>query len=287
MTVGYARVSTTNQHLDMQLDALTASGCTRIHTDCASGALTARPGLDQALAELDDGDTLVVWRLDRLGRSLPHLVATIDNLTHRGVNLKSLHEAIDTTTPTGRLMVHLIASLAEFERELTIERTIAGIVHGRIDDEPPPWDNLMALTPPSQRKEAIRHAFFREPQALIIPNPVILHWHHTVHPNPLTYDRAGKITGGGWVTPTDTWTLTLKTLTHTGADPTAATSWRVPADHLADLTETITHTPDQPPLSATELTHVEDQLLARACLNRTHLWTSIRDPLDTHTPFAI
>lgn len=108
--VGYARISTGNQRLDMQLDALTASGCTRIHTDTASGALAARPGLDQALAELDEGDTLVVWRLDRLGRSLPHLVATIDNLTRRGINLKSLHEAIDTTTPTGRLMVHLIAS---------------------------------------------------------------------------------------------------------------------------------------------------------------------------------
>lgn len=126
-TVGYARISTGNQRLDMQLDALRASGCTRVYTDTASGALAARPGLDQALAELDEGDTLVVWRLDRLGRSLPHLVATIDNLTRRGVNLKSLHEAIDTTTPTGRLMVHLIASLAEFERELTIERTIAGI----------------------------------------------------------------------------------------------------------------------------------------------------------------
>ena len=126
-TIDYARVSTTSQHLDMQLDALTASGCTSIHTDTASGALAARPGLDQALAELDEGDTLVVWRLDRLGRSLPHLVATIDTLTRRGVNLKSLHEAIDTTTPTGRLMVHLIASLAEFERELTIERTIAGL----------------------------------------------------------------------------------------------------------------------------------------------------------------
>ena len=101
-TVGYARVSTTSQHLDMQLDALTASGCTRVYTDTASGALAARPGLDQALAELDEGDTLVVWRLDRLGRSLPHLVATIDTLTRRGVNLRSLHEAIDTTTPTGR-----------------------------------------------------------------------------------------------------------------------------------------------------------------------------------------
>nr|WP_315502887.1 recombinase family protein [Actinomyces oris] len=127
MTVGYARVSTGNQRLDMQLDALSASGCTRVYTDTASGALAARPGLDQALAELGEGDTLVVWRLDRLGRSLPHLVATIDTLAKRGVNLKSLHEAIDTTTPIGRLMVHLIASLAEFERELTIERTIAGL----------------------------------------------------------------------------------------------------------------------------------------------------------------
>lgn len=127
ITVGYARVSTGNQRLDMQLDALTASGCIRIHTDTTSGALSARPGLDQALAELGEGDTLVVWRLDRLGRSLPHLVDTIDTLAKRGVNLKSLHEVIDTTTPTGRLMVHLIASLAEFERELTIERTIAGL----------------------------------------------------------------------------------------------------------------------------------------------------------------
>ena len=130
-TVGYARVSTGSQHLDMQLDALRAAGCTRILTDTASGALTARPGLDEALTELDDGDTLVVWRLDRLGRSLPHLVTTIENLTKRGVNLRSLHEAIDTTTPTGRLMVHLIASLAEFERELTIERTIAGLEAAR------------------------------------------------------------------------------------------------------------------------------------------------------------
>ena len=131
ITVGYARVSTGSQRLDMQLDALTASGCTRVYTDTASGALSARPGLDQALAELDEGDTLVVWRLDRLGRSLPHLVATIDALTRQGVNLKSLHEAIDTTTPTGRLMVHLIASLAEFEREVTIERTIAGLEAAR------------------------------------------------------------------------------------------------------------------------------------------------------------
>lgn len=150
----------------------------------------------------------------------------------------------------------------------------AGIICGRVDDEPPPWDNLMALTPPGRRLEAVRHAFFREPQALIIPDPVILNWDHTVQPSPLTYDRAGEIAGGGWVTPIDAWNLTLRILTHAGADPTAATSWRIPAGHLADLTETITPTPDQPAPSDAELTRAEDQLLARAGLERTHLWTT-------------
>ena len=150
----------------------------------------------------------------------------------------------------------------------------SGIICGRVDDELPPWDNLMALTPPSRRQEAVRHAFFREPQALISPDPVILNWDHSVHSNPLTYDRAGEITGGGWVTPTDAWTLTLRTLTHAGADPTAATSWRVPAGHLADLTETITCTPDQPSPSDAELNHAEDQLLAHAGWGRTHVWAT-------------
>ena len=150
----------------------------------------------------------------------------------------------------------------------------AGIIRGRIDDEPPPWDNLMALTPPGQRLEAIRHAFFREPQALIIPDPVILNWDHTVHPSPLTYDRAGEITGGGWVTPTETYTLTLKTLTHTGADPTHDTSWRVPAPPLADLTETITLTHTDPNLTKAKITATEDQLLAHAGRGRTHVWAT-------------
>jgi hypothetical protein len=148
----------------------------------------------------------------------------------------------------------------------------AGIVRGRIDDEPPPWDNLMALTPPGQRLEAIRHAFFREPRALIVPDPVVLHWHHATRPSPLTYDRGGEITGGGWVTPTGTWTLTLRTLTHTGADPTAATSWRIPAGHLADLTDTITHT--DPNLAKAKITATEDQLLAHAGRGRTHVWAT-------------
>ncbi|ERH23315.1 resolvase protein, partial [Actinomyces johnsonii F0510] len=96
--IGYARVSTREQQLAMQIDALKSAGCTKILTDVASGAVSARPGLDLALDALGEGDTLVVWRLDRLGRSLSHLVSTVDDLAARGVFLRSLHEAIDTTT---------------------------------------------------------------------------------------------------------------------------------------------------------------------------------------------
>lgn len=130
-TIGYARVSTPDQCLDLQLDALAAAGCARVHTDTASGALAARPGLEAALACLQAGDTLVVWRLDRLGRSLPHLVATVETLTSRGVALRSLHESIDTTTATGRLMLSVFAALAAFERDLVAERTAAGLAAAR------------------------------------------------------------------------------------------------------------------------------------------------------------
>ncbi|SPT52745.1 DNA-invertase hin [Actinomyces bovis] len=130
-TIGYARVSTPDQCLDLQLDALVGAGCTRVHTDTASGALAARPGLEAALANLNAGDTLVVWRLDRLGRSLPHLVATVEELHARAVALRSLHEAIDTTTATGRLMLNVFAALAAFERDLVAERTAAGLAAAR------------------------------------------------------------------------------------------------------------------------------------------------------------
>lgn len=130
-TIGYARVSTADQSLDMQLDALDAAGCTRIYSDTASGALDSRPGLAEALDAVAAGDTLVVWRLDRLGRSLAHLVATVDGLGSRGVALRSLHEQIDTSTATGRLTLGIFASLAEFERELTAERTAAGLSAAR------------------------------------------------------------------------------------------------------------------------------------------------------------
>jgi DNA invertase Pin-like site-specific DNA recombinase len=124
-------VSTTLQDPALQHDALSAAGCWRTWTDTASGAKTERPQLAEALGSLRPGDTLVVWRLDRLGRSLPHLVETVTQLEERGVGFRSLQEAIDTTTPGGRLVFHLFASLAHFERELIRERTMAGLEAAR------------------------------------------------------------------------------------------------------------------------------------------------------------
>ncbi|WP_432497817.1 recombinase family protein [Kineococcus gypseus] len=125
--LGYARVSTTAQDPALQHDALTAAGCYRTWTDTASGALAARPALDDVLARLGPGDVLVVWRLDRLARSLRHLLQLIDDLDGRGVGFKSLTESIDTTTATGRLVLHLFGALGEFERDLLKERTAAGL----------------------------------------------------------------------------------------------------------------------------------------------------------------
>ena len=121
--LGYARVSTGEQTLDAQKDALRAAGCAEIFSDVISGATTARTGLDAAFAALQSGDTLVVARLDRLGRSMPHLVATVHELAARDVGFKSLAESIDTTSAAGRLVLHIFASLADFERELIRERT--------------------------------------------------------------------------------------------------------------------------------------------------------------------
>jgi len=125
--LGYARVSTTAQDPALQHDALTAAGCYRVWTDTASGALTVRPALDDVLERLGPGDVLVVWRLDRLARSLRHLLQLIDELTSRGVGFRSLTESIDTTTATGRLVLHLFGALGEFERDLLRERTAAGL----------------------------------------------------------------------------------------------------------------------------------------------------------------
>jgi len=131
MLIGYARVSTTDQHLALQTDALQAAGCERLFRDTVSGAKTERPGLTAALGECRPGDTLVVWKLDRLGRSLPHLVETVRELVARGVGFQSVQEQIDTTTSGGKLIFHLFASLAEFERDLIRERTNAGLSAAR------------------------------------------------------------------------------------------------------------------------------------------------------------
>jgi DNA invertase Pin-like site-specific DNA recombinase len=131
MLIGYARVSTHDQTLALQQDALQKVGCTKIFTDTASGMKTERKGLDEALDYVRQGDTLVVWRLDRLGRSLPHLITTMTALEERGIGFKSLTENIDTNTSGGKLIFHIFGALAEFERNLIRERTAAGLTAAR------------------------------------------------------------------------------------------------------------------------------------------------------------
>ena len=127
MKIGYARVSTDDQNPDLQIQALKKAGCKTIYTDKVGGTIRKRPQLDRCLHALHTGDILAVWKLDRLGRSLPHLVSILEDLKGRGVGFRSLTEAIDTETPLGRLLGHIIGALAEFERSLIIERTRAGI----------------------------------------------------------------------------------------------------------------------------------------------------------------
>lgn len=127
MFIGYARVSTQDQNLELQTEALTTAGCEKIYTDKITGTVTDRPGLSKALEMLRAGDTLVVWKLDRLGRSVKNLVTLVGDLSKAGVNFKSLTDAIDTGTPAGRFFFHVMASLAEMERDLIAERTRAGL----------------------------------------------------------------------------------------------------------------------------------------------------------------
>ena len=127
MLIGYARVSTQDQNLALQTEALTKAGCKKVFDDKVSGRRAERPGLIKALEMLREGDTLVVWKLDRLGRSVKHLVELVGELHQQGVHFKSLTDAIDTGTPSGRFFFHVMASLAEMERELTVERTRAGL----------------------------------------------------------------------------------------------------------------------------------------------------------------
>src|SRR3954453_20117849 len=139
MLIGYARVSTLDQTLALQQDALTAAGCEQLYTDTVSGSVRERPGLTEALSHLRAGDTLVVWRLDRLGRSLPHLIETVFHLQQRGVGFRSLQEQIDTTTSGGKLAFHVFrvfGALAEFERVLSRERTHAALAAARARGPP-------------------------------------------------------------------------------------------------------------------------------------------------------
>lgn len=156
MKIGYARVSTFEQTLDLQKDSLTAAGCTTIYTDTISGTTTARHGLEQAFSHLRAGDILVVWRLDRLGRSLKHLIETIKGLQDRGIGFSSLTEQIDTTSPSGKLIFHIFGALAEFERDLIRERTQAGLAaaraRGRVGGRP----RLLA----TEKKVALARAMF-------------------------------------------------------------------------------------------------------------------------------
>ncbi len=130
--IGYGRISTTEQSLDLQLAALKAAGCSAILTDEGfSGADFSRPGLSKLLGTLRHGDTLTVWRLDRLGRSLFELLALVRDLNERGIEFRSLSESLDTSTSAGRLLLHILASMAEFERSLISERTRAGMAAAR------------------------------------------------------------------------------------------------------------------------------------------------------------
>src|SRR5215211_408377 len=131
MIIGYARVSTEDQSLDLQTDALTKAGAERIFEDKASGARDDRPGLADALSHLRSGDCLIVWRLDRLGRTMRSLVAFVEDLRERGIDFRSVTEGIDTTTPAGRFFFHVLAALAQMERELIRERTNAGLAAAR------------------------------------------------------------------------------------------------------------------------------------------------------------
>lgn len=131
MLIGYARCSTDGQKLDLQTDALNRAGCEKIFTDTASGAKADRIGLTEAISYARSGDTLIVWKLDRMGRSLQHLIETVKHLEAKGIGFCSVQEAIDTTTPAGKLFFHMIGALAEFERDLIRERTQAGLASAR------------------------------------------------------------------------------------------------------------------------------------------------------------
>jgi DNA invertase Pin-like site-specific DNA recombinase len=160
MHFGYARVSTKEQHLDLQLDALKQAGCETIFSETASGAKAERKELERLLSQVRKGDVIVIWKLDRLGRSLKHLVEVVTTLMEKGVGLKSLQDPIDTTTAQGRLIFNIFASLAEFERDLIRERTNAGLqaarARGRMGGRP------KGLSAAAHKKAIAAEALYKE-----------------------------------------------------------------------------------------------------------------------------
>lgn len=160
MKFGYARVSTRDQNLNLQIDDLLANGCEKIFQETVSGANVARPELNRLLEQVRSGDVIIIWKLDRLGRSLKHLVTLISELMERGVGLKSLNDPIDTTSSQGRLVFNIFASLAEFERDVIIERTQAGLkaarARGRKGGRP------KGLTEAAKRKAVAAKALYNE-----------------------------------------------------------------------------------------------------------------------------
>lgn len=173
MKLGYARVSTRDQNLDLQVDALKQAGCERIYQDVASGSKTERPALAELLGLLRAGDVLVIWKLDRMGRSLTHLVELVGDLVNRKVGLLSLNDPIDTTSAQGRLVFNLFASLAEFERELIRERTQAGLsaarARGRVGGRP------KGLSSPAETKAMAAETLYRERRLSV--NAIAEHLH--------------------------------------------------------------------------------------------------------------
>lgn len=153
MLVGYSRVSTEDQKLDLQVDALKGAGCEKFFSDHVSGATKLKPGLEEALAYLRSGDTLVVWKLDRLGRTVKGLVDLVQTLQDKGIQFRSLTDGIDTSTTAGRFFFHVMAALAQMERELVHERTMAGLsaarARGRLGGRKPKMD--------SSRLKSARH----------------------------------------------------------------------------------------------------------------------------------
>jgi DNA invertase Pin-like site-specific DNA recombinase len=166
MIFGYARVSTEDQNLSLQLDALKSAGCDRIFSEKKSGAKDDRAELIRLLDQVREGDTIMVWKLDRLGRSLHHLVATITDLNTRGVAFRSLRESIDTTSATGKLIFHIFASLAEFERDMIRERTNAGLAsaraRGRVGGRPE------GLSPTADLKANAAKALYQDGNSLTV-----------------------------------------------------------------------------------------------------------------------